>query len=267
VTEPGGRFLEVGGERIHLVERGSGPPVLLIHGFPSNATAFASLMPLLEDRFALTAVDMVGFGLSTRAIRRPLDGDSYADRMVDLLDALELQRPHVVGLSWGGSVAQRLAARHPARVDRLVLLAAVSAARVLRLSDANLLGLALAMRFPVIGRAVVRRFVTHTSGDADLASEALVRGYVEPLGIPGTLAALRRFVRDTAATPPIDLGRIRAPALVVVPLADRIVSPEAGAEIAAAIPSAQYVALPGIGHAVQFEARQRVAELIRGFLG
>jgi pimeloyl-ACP methyl ester carboxylesterase len=123
------------------------------------------------------------------------------------------------------------------------------------------------MRFPVIGRAVVRRFVTHTSGDADLASEALVRGYVEPLGIPGTLAALRRFVRDTAATPPIDLGRIRAPTLVVVPLADRIVSPEAGAEIAAAIPSAQYVALPGIGHAVQFEARQRVAELIRGFLG
>jgi len=267
LADPGGRFLDVGGERIHLVERGSGPPVLLVHGFPSNATAFAALMPLLEDRFAMTAVDMVGFGQSTRSIRRPLDGESYADRLVALLDVLELERPHVVGLSWGGSVAQRLAARYPGRVDRLVLLAAVSAARVLRLSDANLVGLALARRFPVIGRAAVRRFVTRTTGDPDLASEALVRGYIEPLQVPGTLAALRRFVRDTAATPPIALGRIQAPTLVVVPLADRIVPPSDGAEIAAAIRGARYEPLPGTGHALQFEARQAVADLIRDFLG
>lgn len=261
-----GSFLEVGGERIHVVQRGSGPPVLLVHGFPSNATAFAALMPLLEDRFALTAVDMVGFGQSTRAIRRPLDGNSYADRLVGLLDALGLDRPHVVGLSWGGSVAQRLAARYPQRVERLVLLAAVNSAGVLRLSDLNLVGLALAIRFPLFGRAAVRRFVTRTSGDADLASEALVRGYVDPLGLPGTLGVLRRFVRDTAATPPIDLGRITAPTLVVVPQADRIVPPADGALIAAAIPGAQLVPLPGIGHALQFEARTQVAALLRAFL-
>lgn len=210
---------------------------------------------------------MVGFGQSTRRIRRPLDGDSYADRLVDLMDAVELERPHVVGLSWGGSVAQRLAARHPERVDRLVLLAAVSAARMLALSDANLVGLALAIRFPMLGRAAVRRFVTRTSGDPELASEALVRGYVEPLQVPGTLSVLRRFVRDTAATPPIDLGRIRAPTLVVVPLADRIVAPADGAAVAAAIPGARYEPLPGVGHAVQFEAREQVAALIRDFLG
>jgi len=261
------RSLEVAGERIHVVQRGSGPPVVLIHGFPSNATAFAALMPLLEDRFTLTAVDMVGFGQSTRAIRRPLDGESYADRLVDLLDALDLGRAHVVGLSWGGSVAQRLAARYPQRVDRLVLLAAVSAARALPLSDVNLVGLALAIRFPALGRAAVRRFVTRSSGDAGLASEVLVRGYVEPLRTPGTLAVLRRFVRDTAATPPIDLGRIRAPTLVVVPQADRIVPPAAGAEIAGGIPGARYVSLPGVGHAVQFAARDQVATLIREFLG
>ena len=267
MTGPAGRFLDVAGERVHVIERGSGPPVLLVHGFPSNATAFAGLMPLVEDRFRLVAVDMVGFGQSTRRIRRPLDGESYADRLVALLDALELERPHLVGLSWGGSVAQRLAARYPQRIDRLVLLASVSAARRLPLSDANLVGLALAIRFPALGRAAVRRFIIRTSGDATLATDALVRGYVEPLRITGTLAALRRFVRDTAATPPIDLSRIRAPTLAVVPLADRVVPPEAGAEIAVLIPDARYVALPGIGHAVQFEARQRVAGLIREFLG
>jgi pimeloyl-ACP methyl ester carboxylesterase len=240
--------------------------VLLVHGFPSNATAFAALAPLLEDRFALIAVDMVGFGFSTRRIRRPLDGESYADRLVALLDALRLERPHVIGLSWGGSVAQRLAARHPDRVDRLVLLASVSAARVLSLSTANLLGLALTIRFPVLGRAAVRRFVTRASGGSGLATEALVSGYLEPLQLPGTLAVLRRFVRDTAATPPIDLRLIRAPTLVVAPIADRIVAPAVGAEIAAAIPGARYAPLPGIGHAVQFEAPRQVAELIRQFL-
>jgi pimeloyl-ACP methyl ester carboxylesterase len=224
-------------------------------------------MPLLEHRFRLVAVDMVGFGQSTRRIRRPLDGESYADRLSELLDALELEQPHVVGLSWGGSVAQRLAARHPERVDRLVLLAAVSAARLLPLSDVNVVGLALAVRFPALGRAAVRRFVLRTSGDPGLAGEELVRGYVDPLQEAGTLAVMRRFVRDTAATPPIDLGLIHAPTLVVVPLADRVVPPEAGAEIAAAIPGARYVALPGVGHAVQFEARQEVAKLVGEFLG
>ena len=266
MTDPGGRFLDVAGERVHIVERGSGQQVLLIHGFPSNASAFAGLMPLLEDHFAMVAVDMVGFGQSTRRIRRPLDGEAYADRLVGLLDALEMARPHVIGLSWGGSVAQRLAARYPERVDRLVLLAAVSAARVLPLSDANLVGLALAIRFPALGRAAVRRFVMRASGDPGPADEALVRAYVDPLRQPGTLSVLRRFVRDTAATPPIDLAAVRAPTLVVVPLADRVVPPGAGAEIAAAIPGARYVALPGVGHAVQFEARHQVAELIGEFL-
>jgi pimeloyl-ACP methyl ester carboxylesterase len=266
VIDRGGRFLDVDGERIHVLERGSGPPLLLVHGFPSNATAWGVILPLLEPHFATVAVDMVGFGLSTRRLRRPMGGDDYADRLAALLDALGLDRVDLAGLSWGGSVAQRLAARHPERVRRLVLVASVSAGRVLPLGTANLLGLALAIRFPSLARLAVRRFVTRTAADPTVLDDELVRGYVEPLQLPGTLAALRRFVRDTAATRPIDLGRIRAPTLVIVPQADRIVDPEAGAEIAAAIPDARLEPLAGIGHAVQFEAPGRVAELMLDFL-
>lgn len=265
MTTATGRFLEVDGERIHLVERGDGLPLLLIHGFPSNAIAWSMVMDRLEPHFAMTAVDMVGFGQSTRRPRRPLTGAAYADRLVALLDGLQLERPHVAGLSWGGSVAQRLAVRHPQRVDRLVLLASVSAGRVLPLSSVNLLGLAAAIRFPALGRLAVRRFVTRAAG-AVAASDLLVRGYTEPLQIPGTLAALRRFVRDTASTLPVNLAEIRAPTLVIVPQADRVVSPLVGAEIAAAIPGARLEPLAGIGHAVQFEAPGRVAELMVDFL-
>lgn len=261
----GERQLIVAGERVHLVERGSGPPLLLVHGFPSNATAWAMVMDRLEPHFAMTAVDMVGFGQSTRRPRGPLTGEAYADRLVALMDALQLERPHVAGLSWGGSVVQRLAARHPRRVERVVLVASVSAGRVLRLTTANLLGLAVAIRFPALGRLAVRRFVTGAAGRG-LAADHLIRGYTEPLQVAGTLAALRRFMRDTAATPPIDLAEIRALTLVIVPQADRIVAPDVGAEIAASIPNARLELLPGIGHAVQFEAPDRVANLMLDFL-
>lgn len=261
-----GRFVEVGGERIHLIERGSGPPLLLVHGFPSNAAAWSAIVPLLEAERSMVAPDMVGFGQSTRQPRRPMTGDAYADRLAALMDVLGLERIDVAGLSWGGSVVQRLAARHPERVNRLVLVAAVSAAHLLPLRTTNLLGLAVAIRFPAVARRVVRRFLARTSADPDLPVEALVRAYVDPLRRPGTLAAMRRFVRDTAASQPIDLGTIRAPTLVVVPLADRVVPPAMGEEIAALIPNARYEAMPGIGHAIQFEAPDQLAKLMRGFL-
>jgi pimeloyl-ACP methyl ester carboxylesterase len=262
-----GRFIEVGGERIHLIERGSGPPLLLIHGFPSNAAAWSAIVPRLEGEHSMVAPDMVGFGQSTRRPRRPLTGDAYADRLAALLDALELGRVDVAGLSWGGSVAQRLAARHPMRLNRLVLLASVSAAHVLPLRTSNLLGLTVAIRFPAVARAAVRRFLVRASADPNLPVETLVRAYVEPLGMPGTLAAMRRFVRDTAATQPIDLSTITAPTLVVVPQADRIVPPAMQEEIAALIPGAHLESLPGVSHALQFEAPDRITELMRGFLG
>jgi pimeloyl-ACP methyl ester carboxylesterase len=261
-----GRFVEVGGERIHLIERGSGPPLLLVHGFPSNSAAFSAIVPRLEAERSMVALDMVGFGQSTRQPRRPLTGDAYAGRLVAFLDELGLDRIDVAGLSWGGSVVQRLAARHPERVQRLVLLASVSAAHVLPLRTSNLLGLAVAVRFPTIARRVVRRFLGRTSADPDLPVDDLVRAYVEPLQRPGTMAAMRRFVRDTTATQPIDLTRITAPTLVVVPQADRIVAPARQEEIAALIPNARYEPIPGVGHAVQFEAPDRVVELMRDFL-
>jgi pimeloyl-ACP methyl ester carboxylesterase len=261
-----GRFLDVDGERVHVIQRGVGPPLLLVHGFPSNAVAWRSVMDRLADRYAMTAVDMVGFGLSTRQPTLGLGGDAYADRLAALLDALNLARPHVAGLSWGGSVAQRLALRHPRRVDRLVLVASVSAGHRLQLGSGDLVGLAAAIRFPWIARRVVARFLGRAARGSGLPVEELARGYVDPLRLPGTLAFLRRFVRATSATEPVDVSRIRAPTLVITPQADRIVHPGVGATLAAAIPGARFAAIPDAGHTVQFEAPAEVARLIDGFL-
>lgn len=105
--------------------------MLLLHGYASNAQAWRAVMERLDGRFQMAAPDLTGFGCSTRYPTRPLTGDAYAERLVGILDALGWARAHVVGQSWGGGLAHRLAAAHPDRVDRLVLVATVDPSRTL----------------------------------------------------------------------------------------------------------------------------------------
>lgn len=262
------RRIDVRGEATNVIESGSGPPLLCVHGFPSNALAWHLVMERLSDRHRLVAPDQVGFGLSTRRPRRPLTGDDYADRLAELLDALGIERADVVAVSWGAAVSQRLALRHPHRVRRLVLAAPVHAGEPLRLGDASLLGMAIGRLAPPLARAAIRRYLRRASS-GDLPSDdlaAVVDAYVEPLRIPGTLAFMRRFVRATQLTPAANVSAIVAPTLVVVPDADRVVPPSAGRRLAATIPGARLEMLSGIGHAVQFEAADRLADLVDGFV-
>jgi pimeloyl-ACP methyl ester carboxylesterase len=259
------RYLTVEGERIHLIERGDhGPRLLLLHGYASNALTWQALMNRLDTRFQLAAVDMPGFGWSTRYPTRPLTGDAYAERLVGILDALGWPNANVVGQSWGGGLAQRLAAANPERVDRLVLVATVDPSRMLWLGTA---GLRLGIRFPFLARIAVARAQRLAARAAGVRPRVLARAYVDPLRLPGTGAFLDRFVAEHATSSHLDLGRIGAPTLVIGPLEDRVVLPEVTRSVAARIHDSRYVPGPGAGHSVAAEAPDLVADLIAEFLG
>src|SRR5207247_6139387 len=158
------RYLQVGGERMHLVERGrQGPRLLLLHGYASNAQAWRGVMGRLDGRFQMAAVDAVGFGWSTRFPTTPLTGDAYAERLVGVLDALGWASAHVAGQSWGGGLAQRLAVAHPDRVNRLILVATVDPSRTLWLGTA---GLRLGIRLPWLATLAVARAQGSAAGVA-----------------------------------------------------------------------------------------------------
>jgi 2-hydroxymuconate-semialdehyde hydrolase len=259
------RYITVDGERIHLIERGNGGPrLLLLHGYASNAQAWRAVIERLDGRFQMVAVDMPGFGWSTRYPIRPLTGDAYAERLVGILGALGWQRADVVGQSWGGGLALRLAAAHPERVDRLVLVATVDPSRTLWLGTA---GLRLGIRFPFLARIAVARAQRVAARAAGVRPRELARGYVEPLRLAGTGPFLDRFVAEHATSSPLDLGRIHSPTLVIGPLEDRVVLPEVTRSVAARIPSSRYLAVPGAGHSVAAEAPDMVADLVAEFLG
>lgn len=107
--------------QIHFYTHGRGAPLLLLHATPRSAASYQPLMRLLGARFRCIAADTLGFGNSD-----PLPPgarmEDLARSMAHLLDALEVPRAHVLGFHQGNKIAAALAANHPERVGRVVLL-------------------------------------------------------------------------------------------------------------------------------------------------
>ena len=258
------RYLVVAGERMRVVERGAvGPRLLLVHGYASNAQTWRGVINRLDGRFRMAAIDLVGFGWSSRRHSLRLTGDAYAERLADVLDALEWPTAHVAGQSWGGGLSQRLAAAHPDRVDRMVLIATVDPSATLRLGTA---GLRLGMRFPRLARLAVTRAQRTAAEAAGTSSAELARGYVEPLLIPGSATFLDHFVAEHAVSTYLDLARVSVPTLVIGPLEDRVVHPATTRSVADRIPGATYEGIPGASHSVASEAPDLIAGLMADFL-
>lgn len=121
---PLGRFVEVGDARIHYLERGTGPALLLIHGLGGSMRVFThSLVERLSNEFRVVVLERPGSGDSTRAPRACARVRSQAETVSAFISALGLERPLVVGHSLGGAVALAVALQHPEQVRGLALIA------------------------------------------------------------------------------------------------------------------------------------------------
>lgn len=118
-----GRFLELGKHRIHYVEQGQGRPILFIHGLGGQLHHFRhTLFAHLADDFRLVALDRPGSGYSARPADFEGSLTEQAEVIARFIEALGLQRPLIVGHSFGGAVALALALAHPQAISGLVLL-------------------------------------------------------------------------------------------------------------------------------------------------
>ena len=124
-----GEFVDVGGARLYYYAagtRGSGDPVLLVHGFPTSSHLWRDVVPLLPAGHRIVVVDLLGYGRSDRPAGRDLGIRAHAERNVALMDALGIERACVAGHDFGGGVAQAMAVRWPQRVSRLSLISSVA---------------------------------------------------------------------------------------------------------------------------------------------
>jgi pimeloyl-ACP methyl ester carboxylesterase len=224
-------FLTVGRTRLHLVAAGpaSGRPVLLLHGFPEFWWCWRRQMPVLADAgFRVVALDMRGYGQSDA----PADVSSYQlDRLVDdiigVADALGWRSFDLVGHDWGGIVAWAVAARHPGRISKLVVLDAPHLDvmhDVLRKKPSQLLRSAYVgfFQLPLIPEAILsfadfrlmRRAMTSTSREGTFSNDELDR-YATEWARPGRLRAMLNYYRALLGLGRRPLGRIVPPTLIL----------------------------------------------------
>jgi len=253
---------EVRGRRIGYDDRGSGPPVVLLHPFPFDRLLWAGTSHALAAHFRVITVDARGFGESP--LDEPYAIADLADDLAALLAALQVPQAAVVGMSMGGYTALAFAARHAARLGALVLADTRAAADTPEGRKKRDEGIALCRK----------------AGGAAYLASSLAR-LVSPGAPPALLAHLRARAEDRLASlvaglealrdrrdRTAELPAIACPTLVVGGDAEQVIPTGEMRGMAGAIPNGRFVALPGAGHLAHVEApgpfEQAVADFLAG---
>ncbi len=210
-------------ESLQVATAGAGEPVVLIPGLFGSAYGFRSLVPLLvESGYRTIVVEPLGIGLSTRPRRADYSLTAQAERIAAVLDTLGVRRTLVIAHSIGGSVAFRLAYRHPDLVEGLVSLeggpteAAVTPAFRRALRFAKWIKIFGGVR---LIRRKIRSLLISSSGDTSWVTDEVVNGYTA--GAARDLdATLRAYLAMAGAREPEKLaphlGAIRCPVRLMV---------------------------------------------------
>ncbi len=276
-----GRYVPVGDTRLWILEKGEGHPLFLIHGGPGlDHTQFRPWLDPLAERFRLIFVDLRGQGRSDLVDPATLSLDLMAADIESLAIALRLESFAVLGQSFGSFVALRHAVDY-GHASHYMLLGAVASAGWLDRIDANL----RAFEPPELRTQIEAAWDAETTVETidqfrRLLADQLPFHFADPAGEP-----LREFTAATARmqlAPDVlrtfangayggievlpDLRKIQAPVLVISAEFDRVTVPEAGWEIAEAVPRGECVLVKNAGHMAFVEKPAAIMEAIAAFV-
>lgn len=268
VERPGG-MVYVGGTGLHYVERGHGPPMVLVHGFLGSTVNFRVVMERLAPQVRAVALDLPGFGYSDRPLDIDLSHTAMAELLRAALDRLGIERATVLGHSMGGVIAMRLAAAHPERVERLILVAAPAPDEVHRLPLYPLLrpALPVALVLALAAMPHIRRSLRDLTYDPEFITDERWQAYTRPRRLHGSAHALIKLLGDIGHDPPLDPADIATRTLLLWGEADTAVPLRVAHRLHALMPDARLEVVPRAGHLVLEEQPDVSANAILRFLG
>jgi 3-oxoadipate enol-lactonase len=258
------------GQQLYYEIHGEGPPLVLVMGIGYDSSLWTlEQVPALSTRFRVVIMDNRDVGRSSMA-SNPYTIADMADDLAGLLDALGIQRTHVLGLSMGAMIAQEFALRHANRLDRLVLTGSGAAParsafdpiRIwswVKVNDAT-------------GETFVGQQFTSLFSTAFLRNREAVQQTIALLArnpYPTTPEAYQRQAQAYLEFDSLDrLGDITAPTLVIVGEQDLVTPPWIAREVADAIPGARFEVIRGEGssHVVPIERPDDFNQLVSNFL-
>lgn len=249
--------------RVNVVDVGTGPNVLCLHGIGSSSVAFGPQIDALAGELRFLAWDAPGYAASPDP-SEPLDLDGYVDAAADVIRQQADGRAHVLGVSWGGVIAARLAARHPELVRSLVL------------ADSS----RGSGRTPAQVEAMQQRAAELEAQGSDTfartrgprlvsedASAELVERVVDTMRTAIRLPGYGYAADAMAATDlTADLATIAVPTLVLCGDRDTVTGPAESQALAGGIRDAVFVTLRGAGHLANQEAPEAFNAWLSSFI-
>ncbi|MEU4453088.1 alpha/beta fold hydrolase [Nocardioides sp. NPDC023903] len=274
------RTVRVGRRDVFLTEAGSGHPVVLLHGGGAGATGasnFARNIDALARHFRVIVPDMPGYGRSTKDIDHEDPFGDLAAAVRGLLDEIDVDRAHLIGNSYGGAAALRLALDRPDKVGRLILMGpgGIGTTRGLPTRGLNALldyyggegptreKLSTFIRdYLVFDGAAVPDELIELRYQASIQPEVVAN---PPLRRPSGPSALRTLWRMDL-TRDRRLAQVQAKTLVIWGRDDKVNRPSGARLLAGALPSCDVYLAANTGHWVQWEQAELFNELARAFL-
>ncbi len=255
-------FATVNGIKLNYKVEGSGEPLVMIMGLGANRSAWSSQIPFFKKHFRILTFDNRGVGKSDKP-EGPYTIRTMADDTVKLMDHLEIEKAHVLGVSMGGMIAQELAINYPERISKLVLACTFSVkndtsgdtpeqAGLLDLSPAKM----AAAMVKLAANKPVNRFIYGTVA----MIQSVFMGTSAREGLKNQIGACN--IHNTLDR----LSSIKSPTLVLVGTQDRLVKPVSSEVIAQNIPGATLVKIDGGSHMFYMENKTSFNQKVLDFL-
>lgn len=271
------RTVSVSGKNIFVAETGSGPAVVLLHGGGPGASGMSNYSRNIEplaEHFRVIVPDMPGYGRSSKGVDRRDPFGYLADHIRGMLDELAIDSAHLVGNSYGGSCALRLALDTPYRVNKLVLMGpgGIGTSRGLPSEGLRSLLAYYGGDGPSLEklRTFIRSYLVH---DGDAVPDSLIESRYQasidpevianpPLQRPPGLRTLWRmdFTRDHR------LGILATPTLIVWGRDDKVNKPSGARLLSDRLPNSDVLLAANTGHWVQWERAELFNAVTTAFL-
>ena len=264
-----GSSVTANGIETNYLDAGDGAPIVFVHGSGPGVSAYANwrlVMPQLQDSFHVYAPDMVGFGFSERPDVIDYDIATWTDQLIGFLDALGLEKAHIVGNSFGGAIALRAASLYPDRVDRLVLMGAVGVPFPITEGLDEVWGYEPSLEN-------MRRIMDYFAYSRELVNEELAQVRFEASTEPGfhesyssMFPAPRQRWVDAMVTPDDEISALLHKTLIVHGREDQVIPVANSLRLLELLPNAELHVFGHCGHWTQIERATEFATLVRNFL-
>ncbi len=269
--------VELPGRRVSALTMGEGPDVLLLHGLGGAKSSFFDAAAALSRHYRVHALDLPGFGSSSKPAIAPYDARYFARTVRETMDVLGIDRAHLAGNSMGGRVAIELALRHPERVAGLALLCpAVAFVRRSYHPIVRLLRPELGLLPHHFTRRMVENSFWSLFADRDRVdpsmADIVIDEFQRTYSSPGARMAFLSSARNIYLEAPFGregfyprLAELQAPALFVWGSHDTLVPAAFGRHVERWLPGAEQIVLEGCGHVPQVERAVQTTGLLQRF--